>query len=220
MRTGNPGAARGPSLPGGPQHARFHVTLLVFLTAAAVFAAGFLLPDRLLSKRSRVAVETAPSSSAIARFAASARAREPTPGSVRARVREVIRDDAARVTAPAEVEAYLDQLEQKARSEGRVTAFEVEPGADAIRRSGGDPVAVSAFYARMAKLSAELDRRSVSDEPLDLDEIADRFEEAEGDAKRDWRRRYLAAASSLDDEARVAAIARLQQLTNAPSHDP
>jgi hypothetical protein len=86
--------------------------------------------------------------------------------------REQVRDTIARelrdVRGPGAVDQYLMTLEARARGKGRVSALEVEPGIEAIRRLQAEigpertMQALTEFTQRMSRLSAELDGRDRS----------------------------------------------------------
>jgi hypothetical protein len=60
------------------------------------------------------------------------------------------------VTA-ATLDSYLDSLEARARKQGRVTAFEVEPGITLIDQLTGDSERATRFALRMETLQKQLE---------------------------------------------------------------
>jgi len=100
-----------------------------------------------------------------ARTAAATASLEPTAApsallDMRQRVARAIAEETPGLDSEPAVDAYLVQLERRARERGRVSALEVEPGVAAIHRL--PPGAATnqkrdAFTVRMSRLSAELD---------------------------------------------------------------
>jgi hypothetical protein len=79
---------------------------------------------------------------------------------VRAEVRAVTVQARNEVTRQG-LETYLDALEQRARAQGRVTAFEVQPGMALAEELTGDPEAAARFGHRMEALQKDLDSAPV-----------------------------------------------------------
>jgi hypothetical protein len=126
----------------------------------------------------------------------------------------------------ADVEAYLDRLEARARAQGRVTAVEIEPGMTAIFAlrgplPEGEVLALAeAFDARMQALGAELGA-AARPAPPRFEEALAALARAEGsDAREAATRVALDALEPLDEPTRLAAEARLDAALGAPEPPP
>jgi hypothetical protein len=128
---------------------------------------------------------------------------------VREKVQERIAANAGKQRDEAELDAYLNELETQARRNGRVTALEVEPGLDAIRRLTvklGPALAARKqheFGDRMATLSQKLDGRQPVVAP-DLEALKTRIATAASDEERQpLMRQFRVALGSLDPTERA-----------------
>lgn len=130
----------------------------------------------------------------------------------------------------ADVEAYLERLEARARAQGRVTAVEIEPGMTAIFALRGtvpepDVLAMADdFDARMQALGAELGA-AARPSPMGVEQAFAALEEAEDPRAREAAtRQVLDGLESLDEPARLAAEARLDEALRddapPPAADP
>jgi hypothetical protein len=96
---------------------------------------------------------------------------ETAPRNIRAEVEQKVEADRPRLNSAHDVDSYLVDLEARARRNGRVTALEIEPGVMAIREHeaqlGPDQALqkTAEFTQKMARLSAELDKRPLNQEP-------------------------------------------------------
>jgi hypothetical protein len=129
-----------------------------------------------------------------------------------------------------DVEAYLERLEARARANGRVTAVEIEPGMTAIfalRDTMPEPDVLAMaddFDARMQALGTELGA-AARPSPPDLEQALAALAEAEGPRAREAAtRRVLDGLEPLDEPARLAAEARLDEALREhaapPAADP
>ncbi len=130
----------------------------------------------------------------------------------------------------ADVEAYLERLEARARAQGRVTAVEIEPGMTAIftlrgRVSEEDVLAMADdFDTRMQALGVELGTTARPASP-DVERAFAALARAEGPRAREAAtREVLDGLETLDEPARLAAEARLDEALEehaaAPAADP
>jgi hypothetical protein len=155
---------------------------------------------------------------------ASAPPRVPPPTvDVRAQVRRAVEEKAPALKSASDVEHYLSDLESQARRNGKVTALEVEPGMQAIAQLRGElgreraMELELAFGQKMARISAERDRRDGPQAAPDLDELARQVEHpASADAREAAIRQYLEAAQALSGDEQVRALQRLNQLAHPP----
>jgi hypothetical protein len=135
------------------------------------------------------------------------------------KLRQTIDDELAQLHSERDVEAYLHDLEARARRQGRVTAFEIEPGIAAIQRLVA-PERVSEqigqYAQRMGELSQKLDGRSEA-APADLPALAHRIDHA-GDegARQALIREYLDGTFRLPPDQQAAALQRLTVLDPRP----
>lgn len=154
----------------------------------------------------------------------------PTPPSVRPRpppapIRQLIADaiEQAPVHGIAEVDAYLDSLEARARSQRKVTALEIEPGLAMIQRHSARPDQdIGTFAQRMQRLQRELEGVTEAPRPdrpelkTQLGGLLDQIERPRDDTeKQDRIRQYLALARQLGDEEQAQVLERLNSAVHA-----
>jgi hypothetical protein len=143
---------------------------------------------------------------------------------MRNEIDRVIRQEVEPLTAygasEAKVEAYIAQLEARARAKGKVTALEVEPAMAAIEaledEIGPERVMekLSAVNRRMGELSARLEGRSLEPPPpADLDRLAMQIARSDGeDVRQRLIRSYLEAAEELESDQQMVRMKQLDQL--------
>lgn len=118
------------------------------------------------------------------------------------------------------VQAYLDQLEARATSQGEVTALQVEPGLEAIRLlmplSGMEKTLemMTKFERRMEKLSQKL--RGVNPHAIDaasqIEILKDEIVQNSGEKRQANIDDYLLFAQTLEPELQTLAIKQLESL--------
>ena len=146
-------------------------------------------------------------------------------------MRVAIRDaiDRAPVHAAPDLAHYLDSLEARARAQRAVTALEVEPGIDMIRRHSFEPdEEIDRFTERMQALQREFAApperaRSTPELDSELDRLViDIGHPTDERDKQASIARYLEVAQKLDEAARDRALQRLNEIAAVarPTADP
>jgi hypothetical protein len=139
---------------------------------------------------------------------------------MRVQVAEAV-EQAAKHVGPASLEDYLATLEARARTQGRVSALEVEPGLEMIQRHDQTGEKLLQFARRMQALQRELasdDEKAEPSAPPEqrLDMLSARIAQAESEAARQAAvRAYLETVGELPPGSEGAALAELNRLTNA-----
>jgi hypothetical protein len=135
----------------------------------------------------------------------------PPPSPMRMRIREAV--ERAVVRDDTELSQYLDSLEARARAQGKVTALEIEPGFEMIRRQSPDPDLIGRFSDRMLKVQAELNGTPPSMTPdpqaihRELEAVLPAIGGAPDQAERQALiRKYLALAQQLDPDEQIRTI--------------
>ena len=139
---------------------------------------------------------------------------------------------AAQTVTKDNLPQYLDELLQRARKQGRITALEASVGTRMIMRTGGDLDELAEFNTKLNALAAELRGEVDNPEPpsgdpiAELSAIGDRLDS--GDFRDEDERRslfdaYIRRAGQLDPEEMAPAMQRLNALAakyRAPTPQP
>jgi len=141
--------------------------------------------------------------------------------SMRTAVRSAINE--APVHAAPDLASYLDSLEARARAQRQVTALEVEPGIEMIRRYSFEPEEeIEHFTERMQALQHEFAPPEVVRPALEVRVELDRLR-ADIDHPKDESdkqasiARYMAVTRQLDEASRDEALRRLNEHAAAPA---
>jgi hypothetical protein len=156
--------------------------------------------------------------------------RQPSPPSkqnMRQLIAQVVDEEVSSLRGSHKVGAYLKTLKQRALSQGKVTALEVEPGIEAIRTMESEigpeetEKRVKAFANEMAALSKQLG--GIPDPPAPptgrevnnlLDEIAG---EEDNEFKQQAIKEYVERVNAVEDEEQQAELMNRLDRTIAPS---
>jgi hypothetical protein len=123
------------------------------------------------------------------------------------------------ITTERQLDAYLVELEAQARANHKVSALEVQPAIEAIRRLGSTLgpertfERIRAYSQKMSQLSAELDARDMKKKPVDLDRLAADIPRASTESMRqELIRQYVDSLRELEPQERMHRMERLNQL--------
>lgn len=147
----------------------------------------------------------------------------PVAQDIPAQVAETVREEVERLNDTPALDAYLDELETRARTKGLVSALEVEPGMMAIEKlllpKGPEVVAnAQADYARrMTRLSRSLRGLPEQEQPpeVDFDALYQRIAESSGSERQKHIGSYLEGLDFLEPEEREVRLAELDTLVVA-----
>jgi hypothetical protein len=123
------------------------------------------------------------------------------------------------ITTERQLDAYLVELEGQARANHRVSALEIEPAIEAIRRLGSTLgpqrtfERIRAYSQKMRQLSEQLDGRDVKKKPVDLDRLAGDIPRASSESRRqELIRDYVDSLREVEPQERMHRMERLNQL--------
>jgi hypothetical protein len=139
------------------------------------------------------------------------------PGGMRAEIQRATTRALAEVK-PADLERYLDSLEQRARAQGQVTALELEPGRALAESVTGDQERANQFGRRMERVQRELSGAPAAAVPsaASVEALAARINaETDNQRRQALIREYMDAAQALPDEEQPAAIQRINRIIAA-----
>ena len=146
---------------------------------------------------------------------------------VRRQIAQIVDREVTPIEDEDALERYLDALAKRAEEKGMVTALEVQPGIEAIRRryAGENPEEmaekVDAFSQEMALLSKSLRHEVDQLPPADLDQLYDDIEqEADKGERERLIAKYIEQTQSMEPETQMKAISRLDEMVAARREPP
>jgi hypothetical protein len=136
---------------------------LIVVAASALLAVGAFLIYELRAERARPPVVAVAVSQVRPTEVPPPAALPPPPPDARPQIRRAVDAIAPTLETPRDFDRYVESLEQRARRERKLTAVEVEPGFEAIRRMRSQigperTMQLQAEYiAKLNRLSSELE---------------------------------------------------------------